>query len=115
RLILHRAVYDEMVERVVERTRKVTVGDPADPANFMGAVIDEDAYRHIQMYMGIGRDEGRLLLGGGPVADSDRSRGDTGESESRRSPAGELPPGWFLQPTIFADVSPEARIAQEEI
>jgi len=93
RLIAHRAVYDDLLARVVERASRLTVGDPVDSSNYMGAVIDEGAKRKIESYIGIGRQEGRLVLSGRHDADG----------------------GYFVTPTIFADVAPDARIAQEEI
>jgi 1-pyrroline-5-carboxylate dehydrogenase len=93
RLVIHEAVYDRFLEMVVERAKQNTVGDPVDGRNFMGAVIDEAALRKIMGYIDIGRSEGRLVLGG------ERLPGE----------------GYFLPPTIFADVDPNARIAQEEI
>ncbi|CAB3389516.1 L-glutamate gamma-semialdehyde dehydrogenase [Kyrpidia spormannii] len=92
RAIVVRSVYDEVVERLREGVKQWTVGKPADNAP-MGPVIDESAYRKILHYMEIGREEGRLVAGGGPAEG----------------------PGFYLQPTIFAEVHPKARIAQEEI
>jgi 1-pyrroline-5-carboxylate dehydrogenase len=89
-------VYDEVLEKVVVGARRLTQGDPADRANFMGAVIDEKAFGKIREYIGIGRQEGRLVLGG-DVRDPDESG------------------GYYIPPTIVADVAPDARIAQEEI
>jgi 1-pyrroline-5-carboxylate dehydrogenase len=97
RLIVHTNIYDAVLAKVVERAKRITVGDPADGSNYMGAVIGLDAYRSIRSYMEIGRDEGKLLLGG--------------EAPSEPAPGA----GFFLPPTIFADVAPNARIAQEEI
>lgn len=96
RVIVHAAVYDTFVARLVERASKLTVGDPAQQSTFMGAVIDDMAYQKIVKYIAIGRGEGRLVLGG---SDSEN----TNET------------GYFVHPTIFVDVDPKARIAQEEI
>jgi 1-pyrroline-5-carboxylate dehydrogenase len=68
------------------------VGDVTQPTTYMGAVIDQNAMQKILDYIEIGKKEGRLLLGGGHHG-----------------------PGYFIEPTIFADVAPDARIAQEEI
>lgn len=92
RAIIVDDVYDEVLEKVVERTRALTQGDPADPDNFMGAVIDPEALKKITGYIEIGQAEGRLVYQG-------------------EAPEG----GYFVAPTIFADVDPDARIAQEEI
>jgi 1-pyrroline-5-carboxylate dehydrogenase len=93
RLIVHKEVYDEVVERVVERAEKLTIGNPRDQKNFLGGVVDEAAFNKINEYIEIGKKEGKLVLGGKP------------------GPKG----GYFIQPTIIKDVSPQARIAQEEI
>jgi 1-pyrroline-5-carboxylate dehydrogenase len=94
RLIAHEAVYSELIDRVAEQAKTLTVGHTANPENvFMGAVIDENAYRKIQDYMAVGKQEGRTILADGAVPDG----------------------GYFLPPTIIADVNRDARIAQEEI
>ena len=86
-------VYDAFVDKLVERTRKIKVGPSDDPNNFMGPVINESAMKTIQEYIEIGKKEGRLVAGGG------RAAGD----------------GYFVEPTIIADVDPKARLAQEEV
>ena len=94
RAIIVEDVYDEVLEKVVQKTKElVTVGDPDDPHTFMGPIIDEEKYQKILRYIEIGKTEGRLVLGGNPIERD----------------------GWFIEPTIFADVDPHARIAQEEI
>ncbi len=93
RAIVVEAVYDEVLRRVVERTRRLTMGDPVDPRNYMGAVIDKNAYAKIREYIDVGRREGRLVAGG-----------DVEEGE-----------GYFIPPTIIADVPPDGRLACEEI
>ncbi len=94
RLIAHRAIHKDLLERVVERSRKLTVGDTTGEENYyMGAVIDEPAYRKIQEYVEIGKKEGRAVLA------------------ETKVPSG----GYFVPPTIIADVDRNARVAQEEI
>ncbi len=93
RAIIVEQVYDQVVQKVVEKARALTIGDPANPNNAQGAVIDENAFRKISEYIEIGKHEGKLLLGGTPQPTE----------------------GYFIPPTIFADVAPTARIAQEEI
>src|SRR5499425_1878432 len=93
RAIVSEKVYDTFVKKLVERARKVTVGPSEDPANYMGPVVSEGAMNGILKYIEVGRKEGRVVFGGG------RAPGD----------------GYFVQPTIIADVSAKARIAQEEI
>lgn len=93
RAVVVEDVYDEIVEKVVAATKRLSMGDTAERGVFMGAVIDEKAFDSIREYIEIGKKEGRLLLGGDVPDDA----------------------GYFIPPTIFADVSPVARIAQEEI
>jgi 1-pyrroline-5-carboxylate dehydrogenase len=93
RLILHEKIYTEFVGKLVEKAKGIKVGPTMNAENYMGPVINETAMKSILDYIEIGKKEGRLLLGGGPAG------GD----------------GFFVQPTIFADVDPSARIAKEEI
>ncbi len=93
RAIIHEKVYDQMVEKIAERTNKIKVGPPEDPNNYMGAVIDQSAYEKIYSYIEIGNKEGRLVAGG--------KKG--------------LETGYFIEPTVFADIKPNSRLAQEEI
>src|SRR5690606_24926902 len=96
RAILVNEVYDRVANRVVELASKLTVGAPDNGHNIdLGPVIDVDAMQKIMNYIEIGTQEGKLLLGGEPIS----------------TPEG----GYFLPPTIFGDVPPNARIAQEEI
>ena len=64
RLIAHTKIYDALLAKVVERASRLTVGDPTHFSNYMGAVIDEGAYQKILKYIAIGRNEGRVVLGG---------------------------------------------------
>jgi 1-pyrroline-5-carboxylate dehydrogenase len=93
RAIIVDNVYDEVVNRVVELARTLTIGDTTDPQQYMGPVVDANAFRKIRDYIEVGKTEGKLLLGG--------------EALDR--------PGYFIPPTIFGDVPESARIAQEEI
>lgn len=93
RVIVHEDVYEIVLDKVVERASKLVMANPAEASANLGPVIDEKAYAKVQEYIEIGKQEGRLVLGGG-----------TGS-----------PDGFFIEPTIFADVDPEARISQEEI
>ena len=93
RAVVVSSVYDDLVPRVVELTRRIRMGDPVDPEVGLGPVIDGDAEEKILDYLQVGRDEGELLTGGG------RREGE----------------GHFIEPTIFAGVAEEARIATEEI
>jgi 1-pyrroline-5-carboxylate dehydrogenase len=93
RVVIVKEVYDQVVNRVEELTKELTIGDPAEQANFMSTVIDASAFKKINEYIEIGKTEGRLVAGG----TSDDSV------------------GYFVHPTVFADVSPTSRIMQEEI
>jgi 1-pyrroline-5-carboxylate dehydrogenase len=93
RAIVHQDVYDEVVERVVELTKALKVGPAMDESSNVGPVIDDSSYRKILEYIEVGKQEGKLLVGGGKAEGN----------------------GYFIQPTVFADVDPKARIAQEEI
>jgi 1-pyrroline-5-carboxylate dehydrogenase len=94
RAIIVEDVYDRVLEKVVERTKKLSIGDPSKPGTYMGAVIDPKAFSKIREYIDIGKKEGRLMVGG-----------ETGDEKN----------GYFVPPTIFADVKPDARLSQEEI
>jgi len=94
RAIVEGPLYDVFIERVRERVATLTVGDPAANPN-MGPVVNEGALKTILEYISIGKQEGRLVSGG----------------EAIKAPEN----GYFVQPTVFADVAPDARISQEEI
>ncbi|MGO8948573.1 MAG: L-glutamate gamma-semialdehyde dehydrogenase [Ktedonobacterales bacterium] len=93
RAILVDEIYDTVLQKIVERTRSLSVGATRDPDHYMGPVIDEHAYHKIGEYIEMGTREGRLVCGG-------------------EETPGE---GYFVSPTVIADVAPDARIAQEEI
>jgi len=93
RAIVDASVYDTFVTKLADRVRKIQVGAPEDRANDMGPVVSERAHKKILDYIAAGKREGRLVVGG------------------EQGPGG----GWFVQPTVFADVDPQAVIAQEEI
>ncbi len=95
RLIVTEPVYERVIALVKERTLKLKVGDPRKGDTNVGAVIDEKQYRKILEYIEVGKREGRLVAGG--------------------AAATEAGAGYFIQPTVIADVKEDARIAQEEI
>ncbi|MBI2818393.1 MAG: aldehyde dehydrogenase family protein [Acidobacteria bacterium] len=98
RLVVHKEVYVEFLERLVERARALRVGDGLDPATQMGPLINRDALNKVSQYVQIGIQEGaRLLSGGHALSDGSRAN------------------GFFFEPTVFANVQPGMRIAQEEI
>src|SRR5579863_4481738 len=92
RAIIVDSIYDQVLQKVIEKTKQLTVGDVTQPETYMGPVVDANAFKKITDYIEIGKGEGRLVAGGG-----------------HRSP------GYFIEPTVIADVDPRARIAQEEI
>jgi acyl-CoA reductase-like NAD-dependent aldehyde dehydrogenase len=98
RVIVQRGIRDRLVSALVERTRKLTLGNGLDPATDVGPVINQTQLEKIERYVKIGQEEGAKLLVGG-----------------HRATAGELANGYFFEPTIFDHVQPGMRIAQEEI
>jgi RHH-type proline utilization regulon transcriptional repressor/proline dehydrogenase/delta 1-pyrroline-5-carboxylate dehydrogenase len=92
RVIVHQAIYDVFLRRLQEAITSLRVGNPEEPGTQVGPVIDARAQGKILDYIKIGKQEARLVTEG-PV----------------------IQPGWYVGPTLFADVSPTARIAQEEI
>jgi len=93
RAIIHADVYEEVTERVTALTKRLTIGDPALHGTDVGPVIDRAAYNKIRQYVTAGKQQGRLLTGGGM---------DDGA-------------GYFVEPTIIADVDSQASLAQDEI
>ena len=98
RIIAHRSVAGELGRRLAERARAVTVGSGVHEQVTMGPSINRQQYETVLKYVAIGKDEGATVLAGG-----------------ERLGDGAYEHGYFHQPTIFADVRPEMRIAQEEI
>jgi acyl-CoA reductase-like NAD-dependent aldehyde dehydrogenase len=96
RLFLGKQQYDEFMSILVDATENFTVGDPQDPKTLMGPVISQSQYDRITSYINVGKTEGaELVYGGGRPSNMDD--------------------GYFLQPTIFSQVSNDMRIAREEI
>lgn len=98
RLLVEQQVHDEVLERLVSRARALTVGDPSAAGTQLGAIITPEQLARIESYVALGRQEGARLVTGG----------------ARPSIAG-CEDGWFFEPTIFAGVRNEMRLAQEEI
>jgi alpha-ketoglutaric semialdehyde dehydrogenase len=94
RVIVHRGAYDALQKKLVERAEKMKIGAPWEDDTDIGPVINEAAVEKIHGYTEVGRDEGAKLLTGG-----ERVEGH----------------GFYYRPTVFADVEPQMRIAQEEI
>ena len=94
RAIIDERIYDKFLEKLKTRVERIAVGDPAENAN-MAAVINEGSMKDILNYIEIGKKDGRLITGG-----------------SRATNAGE---GYFIQPTVIADVPPKSKLEQEEV
>lgn len=98
RLLLHEPIYDKFLDMLVEAAKNLKLGDGLDEANDVGPLVNESQVKTVHSYVEIGKSEGaKLLCGGEPAKD------------------GELKNGWFYKPTIFADVTQNMRIFQEEI
>lgn len=97
RHLVHRSIYDEFVEKLKIKAESIRIGDPADPNTQLGPMISERQRKNVLDYVQIGLDEGARLLTGGEV------------------PAGTPENGYFIRPTIFADVDPSMRIANDEV
>ena len=96
RILAERAVYDSLVATLAARAARITVGPPSDPDTEIGALVHPEHYERVLSYVRLGVREGARLVAGGT------------------RPAG-LPGGNYLAPTVFADVTPDMRIFQEEI
>ena len=94
RAIIDERIYDKFLEKLKARVERITIGDPAENPN-MGAVINEGSMKTILNYIEIGKKEGRVITGGEPAHE-----------------AGE---GYFIKPTVIADIPPKSKLEQEEI
>jgi len=94
RAIIDERIYDKFLEKLKARVERISIGDPADNLN-MGAVINEGSMKTILGYIEAGKKDGRLITGGEPARQ-----------------AGE---GYFIKPTVIADVQPKSKLEQEEI
>jgi acyl-CoA reductase-like NAD-dependent aldehyde dehydrogenase len=97
RLLVDRAIKDEFIAKLAERTKKMVPGDPLDPKTRLGAIASKGQLERVLKYVDTGRREGASLVAGG-------ARADIGTGK-----------GYFMQPTVFADVTPQMTIAREEI
>jgi alpha-ketoglutaric semialdehyde dehydrogenase len=98
RIIVQKGVYREFIDRYVERAKKLRVGNGLDETIDMGPAINEGQLKTDLNYVSIGKSEGAKLACGG-----------------NRLEKGDYQYGWFMEPTVFTDVDPKMRIAQEEI
>ena len=97
RVFIQRDIYDDAVAALVEKARAVRLGDGLDEATTMGPLVSREQQERVESYIAVGKGEGRLAVAGERPSDA------------------RLAGGFFVPPTIFADVSNDARIAREEI
>ena len=97
RLLVDRSIKDEFIDKLAARAKKMVPGDPMDPKTRFGAVASKKQLETVLRYIESGRKEGATLVAGG-------ERTDIGTGK-----------GYFVQPTVFADVKPEMTISREEI
>ncbi len=97
RILVERPIYKAMVDAMVEKARRITLGAGIDRATKMGPVVSRAQFDRVRAYQEIGKREAKVALGGGVPAGANLSR------------------GYFIEPTIFYDVDNSARIAREEI
>lgn len=98
RLILHEKIHDKFLDMLVRKVNALKLGDGLNPGSEVGPCVNEGQRQTVQSYVEIGRKDGARLVAGGEIPSD---------------PA--LSKGWFYRPTVFADVKPDHRIAQEEI
>ncbi len=98
RIVVHDAVYDQFVEKLAGRAKSLKVGNGLDSGVQMGPSVSESQRKTVETYVQIGREEGAQLVSGGSALRE-----------------GDLAKGFFHEPTVFAEVKPDMRIAQEEI
>ncbi len=99
RLFLHRSIFESFLTKLAAKLATLKIGDPSDEATDMGAIINRKQYDRVCSYIedGLRQKEARVVLGGLPPS------------------SGPLADGYFVQPTVFAEVSNDWRIAREEI
>lgn len=97
RLFVQESIYEDFIARLGEALDRMRQGDPRDEATETGAIVSRPQFEKVQRYLEIGREEGRLIAGGSVLTEGEFSR------------------GMFVRPTLFADIDPDARLAQEEI
>jgi alpha-ketoglutaric semialdehyde dehydrogenase len=98
RIVVQKGVYRHFAERLVDRAKKLKIGNGLDESVQMGPAINQRQLETDLSYVEVGKNEGAKLVSGGNRLDQ-----------------GEYAHGWFMEPTVFTDVDPKMRIAQEEI
>ena len=96
RMLVERSVYDEVIDRVKQKVASLKLGDPLDPDTEVGPIASKSEYDNVMRYMDVGREDGARLVIGGKAADIGTGK------------------GYFVEPTVFADVEQNMTIAQEE-
>ena len=96
RMLVERSVYDEVIDRVKEKAESLKIGNPLAPATEVGPLASKSEYDNVMRYMKVGREDGARLICGGKAADVGTGK------------------GYFVEPTVFADVKQSMTIAQEE-
>ena len=102
RIVAHSKIYDQFVEKLAARAKKLRIGYGLDPKVDMGPNVSEGQVKTVQKYVQIGKEEGAKVVAGGAAL-------------NERTADWDYSKGYFHQPTVFADVKPTMRIAQEEI
>jgi betaine-aldehyde dehydrogenase len=95
RILVERSIYSKFVDAMVEKTRTIKLGPPLSRDTKMGPLVSKEQYERVRSYQEIGKGEARLVAGGGRLQSADR--------------------GYYVEPTIFADVNNNHRIAREEV
>jgi aldehyde dehydrogenase (NAD+) len=98
RLIVHEKIYEKFLSSFVERARRLRLGNGLKPSTDVGPLVNESQMKKVLDYIEIGKKEGAKVVTGG-----------------RRCVKGECKKGYFIEPTVFTEVSPRMRIAKEEI
>jgi betaine-aldehyde dehydrogenase len=98
RLLLHESQVDELLPRIIAEVEAIKVGSPMDPTSEMGSMVSEAQYEKVISYIEIAKADGATLLTGGGRPEGPEFEG-----------------GFFVSPTVFGDVTPDMRIAQEEV
>jgi aldehyde dehydrogenase (NAD+) len=98
RLLVHESLYETLSTTLTARAKEIVLGDPLDEHTELGPMVSEEHMKKVLAYVELGRREGARLVAGG-----------------KREVDGTRSDGWFVQPTVFIDVKPASRLAQEEI
>jgi betaine-aldehyde dehydrogenase len=98
RLMLHESIYDEVVEKIVAAVSAIKLGDPSDHASGMGPVNSAGHYRHVTSFIASSVQDGATLLTGG-----------------KRPKGAQFEKGYWIEPTVYGDVTMDMRVAREEV